>query len=199
MCAMHRSLAALLTPVALVAAAATAWAGVLAVGDEAPDVALAMADGTERKLSAHDGKTLVLYFYGTWQKHAAADAQAIDALRVGREKQALAVIGVARDATAADAKKFGEDAKLGFPQAADPKGDLYKRFAEKGLPYVVVLDGKRKVKHSAAGADTATLAKVLTDLLGRKDGDAAKDEGGRKDGGGNGSGGNGGGRKKDAK
>lgn len=204
---MHRHLGALLAPAALVAAAAAAFAGVLAVGDEAPDLALAMADGTEQKLSAHEGKTVVLFFYGTWQKRAAEEAAAVGALRKGREKQALVLIGVARDATAADAKKFAEDAKLSFPQAADPKGDLYKRFAEKGLPYVVVLDGKRKVKHSAAGADTAAVGKVLTNLLGKPEGDAPSSDGKSGDGmGGDGKGDRkgrdddpGGGRKRDAK
>lgn len=152
-----------------VAAAASAFAGVLAIGDEVPDVALSMADGTDAKLSAHDGKAVVLFFYGAWNKKAPAEAARVDAIRKGREKQKLVVIGVARDAKAADAKKFGEDHKLGFAQAADPKGELFKRFSEKGLPWVVVLDGKRKLKYSAGGVEEDGIETALTDLLGKRD------------------------------
>jgi peroxiredoxin len=160
------------------AAAATAFAGVLAIGEDVPDVTLSMADGTDAKLSAHDGKAVVLFFYGAWNKKAPAEAARIDGIRKGRAKQKLVVVGVARDAKAADAKKFGEDHKLGFAQAADPKGELFKRFSEKGLPWVVVLDGKRKLKYSAGGVDEDGIEGVLTDLLGKKEPekDTKKDE-----------------------
>lgn len=154
---------------AALAVAVSAYAGVLEVGGDVPDVAITMADGTETKLSGQADRTVVLYFYGTWMKRAGTDAAAIDGLRKAREKQKLTVIGVARDAKAEDAKKFGEDQKLGFPQAADPKGELYKRFAEKGLPYVVVIDGKRKLRYSAGGVDTDAIEAVLVEQLGKRD------------------------------
>jgi peroxiredoxin len=146
---------------------ATAFAAVLAVGDEVPDVAIQTCDGKECRLATKAEKVVVLFFYGTWQKKAAEEAAKVDGLRKGREKQKLEVIGVARDAKAEDAKKFGDEHKLGFTQACDPKGALYNRFSEKGLPYVVVIDGKRKLKYSAGGADTTAVGKVLTDLLGK--------------------------------
>lgn len=151
------------------AAAASAFAGALAIGEDVPDVTLTMADGTDVKLSAHEGKAVVLFFYGAWNKKAPAEAARIDGVRKGREKQKLVVIGVARDAKAADAKKFGEDHKLGFAQAADPKGELFKRFSEKGLPWVVVMDAKRKLKYSAGGVEEDAIETALTDLLGKKD------------------------------
>jgi peroxiredoxin len=173
--------------VVTVLAAAVAWAAdVYKTGDTVDDATLAMADGTEAKLSAYEGKVLVLFFYGTWEKHAGDTAAQIDGLRKARSKQKLAVVGVARDAKIEDAKKFGEDQKLGFPQAADPKGELYAKFASKGLPYVAVLDGERKLKHSAAGVDEEAIEAVLVELLGARDPagektkDAAPAEGGGK-------------------
>ena len=172
----HRSAVPVLAVTIAATLAGIALAGVLAVGDEVPDVTLQMADGKDAKLSAHDGRTVVLLFYGTWSKKAGDDAAKVDGLRTGREKQALDVIGVARDAKVEDAKKFGDDHKLGFPQAADPKGDLFKRFAEKGLPWVVVIDGKRKLRYTAGGVAEDDLDAALTDLLGKRE-EKKKDDG----------------------
>jgi peroxiredoxin len=159
---------------------AGAAATVYKVGDEVADATLCMADGSETKLSACEGTVVVLFFYGTSWRHAPEDAARVEALRKAREKQKLAVVGVARDAKAADAKKFAEDNKLGFPQAVDVKSELYAKFASKGMPYVVVLDAKRKLKHSAAGIDDDALDAVLTDLLGAKEPAPKKDGGGGK-------------------
>ena len=164
---MSTRLAAALVVLALGAGALAA--GVFKVGDTADDATLAMVDGTERKLSAVDGHATLLYFYGMWPRRAADDAKSIETLRKARAKQKLDVIGIARDAKAADAKKFAEDAKLGFPQAVDAKSELYAKFATKGIPYVVVLDPSRKVKYSAAGIDADAIETALTELLGAKD------------------------------
>jgi peroxiredoxin len=151
-------------------AAGLAWAaGTHKVGDEVADFTLAMADGKDVKLTSHEGNVVLLFFYGTWQRHADDAAARVDTIRKARAKQKLAVFGVARDAKPADAKKFAEDHKIGFPQAVDAKSELYGKFASKGLPYVVVIDGKRKLKHSAAGVDEEAIEAVLADLLGAKD------------------------------
>lgn len=161
-----RSLAVLVT----LAAAGLAWAAAtLKVGDTVGDETLVMADGTSARLSSHEGSTVLLFFYGTWTRRAADEAKQIDAIRAARAKQKLVVIGVARDAKPADAKKFGDDAKLGFRQAADAKSELYAKFAAKGLPWIAILDGKRKLKQSAAGIDEEAIDTVLTELLGAKD------------------------------
>jgi peroxiredoxin len=164
---VRAALAVLLT---LLAAAGIAWAaGVYKVDDTVDDATLSMADGTDSKLSAYEGNVVILFFYGTWQKHADDAAAQIDGIRKARAKQKLTTIGVARDAKPADVKKFADDHKLAFPQAADPKSELYRKFAAKGLPYVAILDGARKLKLSAAGVDEEAIEAVLTDLLGQRD------------------------------
>lgn len=176
---IRRPLLLSLLAVPVVIAAATSFAGLLAVGDEVPDVTLTMSDGKDQKLSTHEGRAVVLFFYGTWSKKAAGDAATIAGLRKGREVQALDLIGVARDAKPEDVKKFADDNKLTFPQAADAKGELYQRFAEKGLPWVAVLDGKRKLKWSAAGVAEDDIDAALTEILGKRE-EPKKDDAGAK-------------------
>ena len=152
-----RTLAVLVTCLA----AGLAWAaGTYKVGDVVTDDTLALADGKDAKLSSYEGSTVMLFFYGNWTRQAAADAKAIDAMRVARATQKFVVVGIARDVKRDAAKKFGDDAKLGFVQAAD---------ATKGLPWIAVLDGKRKLKYSAAGIDDEAIDAALTELLGAKD------------------------------
>lgn len=161
--------------VATAALAGSALAGLLSVGDEVPDLTLPMADGKPRKLSSWEDRTVVLFFYGTWSKRVAADLDAVAALRKGREAQALTLVGVARDAKPDDVRKFAADRKLDFPQAADPKGEIYGRFAEKGLPWLAVIDGRRKLRWSAAGVQSEGVEAALTEILGAPE--QPKDEG----------------------
>ena len=157
--------------------ASVAWAAdVYKTGDTVADATLSMADGKDAKLSSWEGNAVVLFFYGTWQKRAGELAGKVDTLRKARAKQKLTVVGVARDGKTDDAKKFGEDHKLGFSQAADPKAELYGKFATKGLPYVVVMDGKRKLTYSAAGVDEEAIESALAGILGAKDPPPEKDE-----------------------
>ena len=155
-------------------------ADLLKVGDEVPDLKLRMADGTDAKLSSHEGKVILLFFYGTWGRRSPAYARRMDDLRKARAKQKLAVVGVARDGTREEAKKFGEEHSIGFAQAADPKDETYSRFAEKGLPWVAIVDaregGKRKLRHTAGGFDEETLSTALADLLGKTDAEREKEE-----------------------
>jgi len=169
--------------------ASVAWAADLyKVGDTVADVTLTMADGKDAKLSSWEGNVTVLYFYGDWQRRAADLAAKVDTVRKARAKQKLKVVGVARDVKADAAKKFGEDNKLGFPQAADPKAELYGKFASKGLPYVVVMDDKRKLTYSAAGVDEDAIESALAALLGAKDPPPEKDEKKKDDAGADGAG-----------
>jgi peroxiredoxin len=157
-------------------AAGIAWAAdAYKVGDEVADTTLTMSDGTEKKLSAYDGSAVLLFFVHPSARHAEADAKVVEAARKARAKQKFVVIGVARDAKSADAKKFVDDNKLGFAVALDAKAELYAKFATKGMPWLALLDGKRKLKHSAAGVDEDVLDAALTDVLGAKDA-AEKDE-----------------------
>lgn len=157
--------------------ASVAWAAdVYKTGDTVADATLSMADGKDAKLSSWEGNAVVLFFYGTWQKRAGELAGKVDTLRKARAKQKLTVVGVARDGKTDEAKKFGEDHKLGFPQAADSKAELYGKFATKGLPYVVVMDGKRKLTYSAAGVDEDAIESALAGILGAKDPPPEKDE-----------------------
>jgi peroxiredoxin len=159
-----------LTVLVALLAASLAWAaGTYKTGDEVADVALQMADGKDVKLSSHEGRVVVLFFYGLWQRRSPDDAKTVDAIRKARAKQKLDVVGVAREAKPADAKKFGEDHKLGFPQAVDPKAELYGLFAAKGLPWVAVLDGKRVLKYTSAGVDEDAIEQALVALLGARD------------------------------
>ena len=74
---IRRALLVSLAAVPVLVAAVSAFAGLLAVGDEVPDVTLTMSDGKDQKLSTHEGRAVVLFFYGTWSKKAPGDAATV--------------------------------------------------------------------------------------------------------------------------
>ena len=59
----------------VLAAARLAWAATpYKACDEVAEVTLSMADGTEKKLSSYEGTTVLLFFYGTWERRSGDDA-----------------------------------------------------------------------------------------------------------------------------
>ena len=54
------------------------------------------------------------------------------------------------------------------------KSERYGKFATKGLPWIAVLGGERKLKYSAAGIDEEAIDAALTGLLGAKEPPAEK-------------------------
>jgi peroxiredoxin len=159
-------------PLVCLAAGLALAAGPYKVGDEVADATLSMADGKEARLSSFGGDATLLFFYSLSTRRAAEQAREVDQIRRGRGKK-LAVVGIARDAKPEDVRKFADEHELRFPQAADPKSELYATYATKGIPWIAVVDDKRRLRYSAAGLDEEALDAELTKLLGPK----AKDEG----------------------
>ncbi len=137
------------------AEAAKPWA----VGDTVKDLSLDLAEGGSWSPTA--GRPAVLVFGGAWS------AESVEALkRLADPKGRLAAVradllGVLRDATAEKAREVAKAEKLTARLAVDPKRKAYDRFATRGLPYTVVLDGAGKIVLSESGFDDGAVASKL--------------------------------------
>ncbi|CAM3155304.1 Thioredoxin peroxidase [Sphingomonas antarctica] len=144
------------------------------VGEQAPDVALLLAGGTER-LSALTGKPLVLYFYPKDDTPGCTrEAQDFTGLAPEFAKAGVRIIGVSKDSAKRHAK-FADKYELAVDLAADESGAVCEAFGvwvEKSLygrqymgiaraTFLIGADGRiaqiwRKVK--VAGHADAVLA-----------------------------------------
>lgn len=105
-------------------------------GDQAPDVTLAMTDGTTRTVSDWRGKALVLYFYPKDDTPGCTtEAQAFTAAIGDFAAAGAAVVGVSKDTPAKHAKFIGKyDLKVEL--ASDVDGlvcEAFDTWIEKSL------------------------------------------------------------------
>lgn len=149
-------------------------------GDQAPDVTLAMTDGTTRTLSDWRGKALVLYFYPKDDTPGCTtEAQAFTAAIDDFAAAGAAVVGVSKDTAAKHAKFIGKyDLKVDL--ASDVDGLVCEAFGtwiEKSLygrkymgidraTFLIDADGKiariwRKVKVAGHADAVLTAARAL--------------------------------------
>lgn len=150
--------------------AAPASSTELAVGSPAPDFSATAHDGTEIKISALQGKPVVVYFYPKDEtpgctKEACAFRDAWNDLTA----TGVVLVGISMD-TLESHKKFAEHHKLPFHLVSDEKGEIAKAY---GVPhtlgyvkrqtFVIGPDGKlKKIYRTVDVANHA--AEVLADL-----------------------------------
>lgn len=150
-------------------------------GDRAPDVTLALPDGTTTSVAGQAGKVLILYFYPKDDTPGCTtEAQSFTALADEFAKANAVIIGVSKD-TAAKHKKFTDKYGLKFALASDSDGSVceaYGTWIEKTLygrnymgidraTFLIGKDGKiariwRKVKVKGHAEEVLAAAKALS-------------------------------------
>jgi thioredoxin-dependent peroxiredoxin len=134
----------------------------LAIGADAPKVAVKDHDGKEVKLEDvyKKGVTLVYFYPKASTPGCTKQACALRDNLKDLEKAGVQVLGVSMDGEA-DQKKFHIEQKLTFPLLADTKGDVVKGFGvpemKPGIPSrqsFLVKDGKVVWRDTAVNAGT---------------------------------------------
>jgi len=90
----------------------------LTKGDKAPDFGLSDQDGTQRKLSAYKGRTVLVYFYPKADTPGCTQ-QACGLRDIAEDIGDTDILGISPDKPAAQ-KRFDAKYGLGFPLLSDP-------------------------------------------------------------------------------
>jgi peroxiredoxin Q/BCP len=91
----------------------------LTKGDKAPDFGLLDQDGTQRKLSAYKGRSVLVYFYPKADTPGCTQ-QACGLRDIADDIGDTAILGISPDKPAAQ-KRFDAKYGLGFPLLSDPE------------------------------------------------------------------------------
>lgn len=118
-------------------------------------------DGKSFDGSSVAGKPVVFWFWAAWCPKCRADAPAMRALQANLAGR-MSVVGVAGLGSGDQGMKtFVSNYQLsGFPQLADDKGDVWKRFKVPSQHYYVVLDASGNELHRGS-MTAAQLAQKL--------------------------------------
>jgi cytochrome c biogenesis protein CcmG/thiol:disulfide interchange protein DsbE len=155
---------------ALLAAAAPAAA--VEAGERAPAfVAPALEPGgSSVSLEALRGRVVYVDFWASWCVPCRQSMPVLDALARRHGPRGFAVVGVNKDATAADAQRFLRRVPVGFALASDADDAVAKAFGVKAMPSGYLVDRAGVVRRVHRGFDAGTAAALereIEELLGR--------------------------------
>ena len=153
--------------VALMLAAAPAQA--LEPGAAIPDLtAGSLQEAKPLALRSFRGQVLYVDFWASWCVPCRVSMPALDALFRKHSARGFTVLGVNKDMTIADARRFLKRVPVGFPLAYDVQDGLAKAFDVKAMPSGYLVDRRGVVRrvHRGFTAETAAeLEREIEELL----------------------------------
>ena len=138
-------------------------AGLLAVGDPAPDWTLRDAEGRAHSLSEYRGRVVILDFWATWCAPCSKVMPRMEKLHRKYRERGLAVFGVSSFETgdpAAVMKK--KNCTYGLLLKGE---EIAPAYGVETLPAVCVIGPDGRVAYSHAGADHKNLESVVEKLV----------------------------------
>ena len=142
----------------------------LEAGSPIPEPAIARLDEPAQPLSLASLRGNVVYvdFWASWCVPCRLSMPALDALYKQNRARGFAVVGVNKDVSAADARRFLVKVPVTFALATDAQDAAARAFDVKAMPSGYLIDRKGVVRkvHRGFTAETAeTLAREVDALL----------------------------------
>lgn len=132
------------------------------VGQTAPGFRVKTPDGKEFSLEAKKGRVVLLNFFATWCGPCMEEMPHVEkeVWRVFKDK-GLEVIAIGREHSDAEVAAFQKKSGHTFAMAADPKREIYAKFATQYIPrtYLIGKDGKIVFQHT--GFDSGALKELV--------------------------------------
>lgn len=131
-------------------------------GQTAPDFKVMSLDGELFKLSDMKGKVVMVNFFATWCGPCMKELPELEKQVWSRFKNKnFKLISIGREHTVAELKKFQSKKKFSFPIAADPKRQIYSKYAEKYIPRNYIIDKDGKIIFQAKGFSQKELNEMM--------------------------------------
>jgi peroxiredoxin len=131
------------------------------VGDAAPAFSITTIDGSEFSTGKLKGKVILLNFFATWCGPCLAELPHLEAEVWQKFRdRGLKLVLIGREHNTDDLVKFKAEQKLTMPFAADPKREVYAKYANEGIPRNVLIGIDGKVKFQSVSYDAAEFAQM---------------------------------------
>ena len=141
------------------AAAGWLFASTFALAIEAGEAAPAV-----KILADRGGSVVYVDFWASWCVPCRQSMPALDALYRKHGPAGFAVVGVNKDVTEEDAKRFIQRVPVGFPLVADEGDSLARAFGVKAMPSGYLIDRAGIVRYVHRGFTSETAAHIEAEV-----------------------------------
>lgn len=130
-------------------------------GQELPLVELTSIHNQKINLQQKGKRKLVILF-ATWCSDSQRVFRQLIESSLVQQKD-LTIVGIGREETAESLEKFAQEYHVNFPLISDEKREIYAKFANAGIPRLILVDEENKIVKTLIGEDPATIEKVTWD------------------------------------
>ena len=131
-------------------------------GDAAPAFTVTTTDGAEISTAALKGKVILVNFFATWCGPCMEEMPHLEAEVWNRFKdRGLVVVAIGREHGADELKKFKAEKKLTVPIAADPKREVYGKYANQYIPRNFLIGADGRVVFESVGFTDEEFKKMI--------------------------------------
>jgi peroxiredoxin len=136
------------------------------VGDAAPDFALSTLSGGDFQLSDHEGKAVLVNFWGSWCGPCKKEMPAIQEAYEHYKDKDFEVVTINIKESEFTVNKFFEHNNLSIPVVMDKNGEVYDQYGIYNLPASFFVSPDGKVKRMVQGEmNRQDIDKWIEDVL----------------------------------
>jgi peroxiredoxin len=131
-------------------------------GNQVPQFEITTLDGAKFNVADFKGKVVLINFFATWCGPCMKELPQVKKYiwKEFKDKD-FAMISIGRGHKAEELRKWNKRRKFPFPIAADPKREVYDKFATQYIPRTFILDKNGKIVFQEVGFDQEKLKHMI--------------------------------------
>jgi len=135
-------------------------------GEKAPDFTCKTIAGEEFALSQQQGKVVLVNFFATWCGPCMSELPHLEKEVATKyaDRKDFRLIVIGREHNTDELAKFAKEKNLSVPMAADPKREIYAKYAEKYIPRNFVIGRDGTVKLASMGYTESSFQELVETL-----------------------------------
>jgi peroxiredoxin len=131
------------------------------IGDDVPSFSVTTLDGRSVAFEDLKGKTVLINFFATWCGPCMHELPHLQEIwERYRTDDGFAMLVIGREEGPETVRTFVRERGFTFPAAADPHGEVYRRFAGQGIPRSYLIASNGTIRYQSVGFRATELPRL---------------------------------------